>query len=85
MYLCMTCLFGGFFVYVMASTWSSYEHPKPQDLVDDIVAHEKSDIIRTKLDATTHTQEFGAENKLSGTLESVRQNIAPYLQWAAFI
>ena len=69
----------------MASTRSTYEKANPTDILKDIVAHEKSDIIRTKLDQSVHTQEFGAENKLSWTLESVRQNIAPYLQWAAFI
>lgn len=75
----------------MASTRDQYKSSKPDAILDDIVwgangeLHKGSEIIVTKLDGTTNTQIFGSEHKLSWTLESVRQNISFYLQWAAYL
>jgi hypothetical protein len=69
----------------MASTRQEYgEATKPDAILKDIVDHENSDIIRTKLDDTTNISNFWASNKLSGTLESVRQYLSFYLQWIAY-
>lgn len=74
----------------MASTWDEYKNARPQDIVDDIVAHEDSDIIKTKLDQVTKTQgAFHNANypglKIASTLDQVREHIAPYLQWVAYL
>ena len=55
------------------------------DIIDDIVANEETDIIETELDKTYNTQIYGARYKVTGTLESVRQNMDVYLQWIAFL
>jgi hypothetical protein len=70
-----------------ASTWQDYEMNNrwPDEILDDIVDHGKSDIVKTKLDWVTNMQEFNAENKISGTLESVRENISFYLQRVVYI
>lgn len=57
----------------------------PDEILDDIVDHGKSDIVKTKLDSVTNMQEFNPENKVSGTLESVRENISFYLQRVVYI
>ncbi len=70
-----------------ASTWKKYEMGNrwPDEILDDIVDHGKSDIVKTKLDWVTNMQEFNAENKISSTLESVRENISFYLQRVVYI
>jgi hypothetical protein len=70
-----------------ASTWKEYEMRNrwPDEILDDIVDHGKSDIVKTKLDSVTNMQEFNPENKVSGTLESVRENISFYLQRVVYI
>lgn len=75
----------------MANTRQDYKDSKPDAILKDIVGEanwelrDQSQIIVTKLDGTTNMQEFGEEHKLSGTLESVRQNISYYLQWVAYL
>lgn len=68
-----------------ASTRSDYKEATPQEILDDIVDHEKSDIVKTKLDGVENTGIFWTQYKISGTLESIRQNLEPYLQWIAFL
>ena len=74
----------------MASSRQEYKDSKPDAILKDIVGkangelRDQSQIIVTKLDNTTNLQTFWPENKLSGTLESVRQNISYYLQWIAY-
>lgn len=72
---------------VSASTRKEYEMGNrwPDEILDDIVDHGKSDIVKTKLDSVTNMQEFNAENKVSSTLESVRENISFYLQRVVYI
>lgn len=75
----------------MASTRDEYKTSKPDAILKDIVGkangelRDQSQIIVTKLDGTTNTQIFWVEHKLSGTLESVRENISFYLQWVAYL
>lgn len=92
-YCVITCLLGWCFGLALASTRQEYEgeHVTPTKILEDIVwkangdLHDQSQIIVTKLDKTTNTKEYWAENKLSGTLESVRVNISYYLQWIAYL
>lgn len=95
-YLFLSCLSGlicWFFVAntipdnAFASTWQEYEMNNrwPDEILDDIVDHGKSDIVKTKLDSVTNMQEFNPENKVSSTLESVRENISYYLQRVVYI
>jgi hypothetical protein len=85
LYVIATCVLGGICGLVMASTWQEYgEGTRPDAILQDIVDHDNSDIIRTKLDGTTNTAIFGAPNKLSGTLNNVRENISFYLQRVAY-
>ena len=86
-YILLTCLIWGFFGLMVAnaSTRSDYKDATPQEILDDIVDHEKSDIVKTKLDGVQNTGIFWTQYKISGTLESIRQNLEPYLQWIAFL
>lgn len=92
-YVLLTCLCWWLCGIVMASTWNDYKDAKPQDIVDTIIWRKwatedgvyKDGIIKTKLDGVTNNQIFGAEHKLSWTLDSVRQNISFYLQWIAYL
>lgn len=92
LYLIIACLLGWGFGLVMASTRQEYTEggAKPDTILKNIVwkangeLRDQSQIIVTKLDGTTNTQIFGAEHKLSWTLESVRQNISYYLQRVAY-
>lgn len=74
----------------MASTRQEYRASKPDAILKDIVweangkTRNESEIIVTELDNVTNMQEFGSEYKLSGTLDSVRQNLDNYLQWIAY-
>ncbi len=61
------------------------ENRWPDEILKDIVDQDKSDIVKTKLDWVTNNQEFNAENKISSTLESVRENISYYLQRVVFL
>lgn len=76
----------------MASTWQKYseDNLKPAEILDDIVDHGKSDIVKTKLDNVTakNDPDFYTKNqahKITSTLNQVREYISPYMQWIAFI
>lgn len=85
LFVIVTCIGGAFFGVAMAQSWKLYKDAVPQDVLDDIVQNDDSQIIETELDKTYNTQVYWPEYKLSGTIESVRQNIDIYLQRFAFI
>ena len=91
LYVLFSCLlWWGLGLVVTASTRQQYNNSTPDEILQDIVwaangkLRDQSQIVVTKLDGTTNSQIFGVEHKLSGTLESVRQNISYYLQWIAY-
>jgi hypothetical protein len=72
----------------LAQDWWVYDqNTQPIEIVDKIVEGENKDtkIVRTKLDQVTQVWTFWAENKVSGVLDSVRINLANYLEWFVFI
>lgn len=96
LYVLVTCVAWAFMGFAMAGNsgvdcdptvlWKCYtDSNDPMAIVEEIVNNDDSDIIETELDQVKNTQIYGVEFKLAGTLESVRQQISPYLQWIAFI
>ena len=58
---------------------------RPQDVLNHVVEKTGDDIISTTLDQVNNdSQRYGEQYKLSNTLDSVRMNIAIYLQRLAF-
>lgn len=84
----LSCMSGVLVSVSLAQDWGVYDqNTQPIEIVDAIVQKENQStkIITTKLDQVQQDQSFGAENKISGTLESVRKNLANYLEWFVFI
>ena len=65
--------------------WCFSDSNDPLTIVKEIVDNDDSDIIETELDTVINTQIYGQEFTLAWTLESVRQQMAPYVQRIAFI
>lgn len=84
----LSCMSGILVSVSLAQDWGVYDqNTQPIEIVDAIVQKENQStkVITTKLDQVQQDQSFGAENKISGTLESVRKNLANYLEWFVFI
>lgn len=89
-YVLVSCMLGGLLGWslTMASTRNDYKDSKPQDILDDIVKYEDSEIIETKLDTVTKNLGWFSGNpelKIVNTLDEVRTKISPYLQWVAYL
>lgn len=84
----LSCMSGVLVSVTLAQDWWVYDqNTQPIEIVDKIVELENGDsnIVKTKLDQVTQLWTFGAENKVSGTLDSIRINLANYLEWFVFI
>lgn len=84
----LSCMSGVLVSVTLAQDWWVYDqNTQPIEIVDKIVEGENKDtkIVRTKLDQVTQVWTFWAENKVSGVLDSVRINLANYLEWFVFI
>lgn len=97
-YLIITCLawalFGTVVVFAQSSAsvkcdgwgrWCYSDSNDPLVILKEIVNNDDSDIIETKLDTVNNTAIYWAAFTLAWTLESVRQQMSPYVQWIAFI
>lgn len=94
-YVLFTCIAWASFGFVFAqqelewcgadARWCYNDTNTPMRIVEAIVDNDDSDIIETELDEVNNTQIYGAEYTISWTLESVRQQMAPYVQRIAFI
>lgn len=70
-----------------ADGWGNYG-TQPDEVLDRVVwaANAGSPIQDTALDRVTDTQgQFASKYKIANTLDSIRINIAPYLQWFMYI
>lgn len=70
-----------------AAWWGNY-WTAPSEVLDRVVweANVWSPVQDTKLDRISDTNwQFATQYKLTNTLDSIRQEIAPYLQWFMFI
>jgi Type IV secretion system pilin len=82
----LACCFG---MWTSASAASRGDYgTQPSEVLDRVVgdANKVVKIQDTALDRVTESQgQFASKYKVANTLDSVRQNIAPYLQWFIFI
>ncbi len=72
---------------VSAAGWGNYG-TQPDEVLDRVVweANVWSPIQDTALDRVTDTEgQFASKYKIANTLDSIRRQIAPYLQWFMFI
>lgn len=84
----LSCMSGVLVSVSLAQDWWIYDqNTQPIEIVDKIVQQENAStkVITTKLDDVQQNGTFGAENKISGVLDSVRINLANYLEWFVFI
>ncbi len=84
----LSCMSGVLVSVSLAQDWWIYDqNTQPIEIVDRIVQQENAStkVITTKLDNVQQNASFGAENKVSGVLDSVRINLANYLEWFVFI
>lgn len=97
-YLLVTCLAWALFgtVVVFAQTqwevkcegwwrWCFSDSNDPLVILKEVVDNDDSDIVETKLDTVNNTAIYWPAFTLAGTLESIRQQMSPYVQWIAFI
>lgn len=65
--------------------WCFSDSNDPLVILKEIVDNDDADIIETKLDAVMNTSAYGDSFTISWTLESIRQQVSPYIQRIAFI
>lgn len=85
-FLCSICLFNSFVFADSQNRWWYWD--SPLDVLDNVVwkANAKNKIQETALDDITDKEwSFQVQYKISNTLDYLRVNIAPYLQWAVYI
>lgn len=84
----LSCASGALVSVALAQDrWVYDQNTQPLEVVNDIVKKENqsTNIVTTTLDQVSNTEgAFGAENKVSSTLDSIRIHLATYLEWLVF-
>lgn len=61
------------------------ENSTPEQVLDRVVDNTKTNIIESQFDNVYNKETFGNKNKISWTLDSVRENVSFYLNWIVFL
>lgn len=61
------------------------ENSTPEQVLDRVVDNTKTNIVESQFDNVYNKETFGNKNKISWTLDSVRENVSFYLNWIVFL
>lgn len=77
------------FLFFLNITFSAsrktYSWTTAENVLDRVVDNSKTNIIESKFDNVINKGTFGQDKKISGTLDSIRDNISFYLNWVLFL
>ncbi len=69
-----------------SASWKTYSGTTAEQVLDRVVDNSKTEnIIESQFDNVINKGTFGQDKKISGTLDSIRDNISFYLNWILFL